>query len=365
MILQPIKRKKVAGLRTNIHISLLQKVILFFISIGALLTAIILIWISTFDLPNFNDFQNRVVLKSTQLYDKTGTILLYDIHKDYKRSIIPFEEMGDPIQKATIAIEDDRFYSHIGIRPKSILRALYKNFIGGNIKSQGGSTITQQIVKNTLLSSEKTLTRKIKEVILALKIEKELSKDQILAIYLNESPYGGNIYGVEQAAQTYFSKRSKDLTIAEAAYIASIPQRPTYFSPYGKHIPELLARKDLVLERMKKFGFITEEQYTQAKNEALVLSKSESKNIKAPHFVFYVQDYLIEKYGEDVVNEGGLKVITTLDYELQKKAEALLKKKQNQIKVDLMQKIWVWLELTQGHHKYSLWLDHEIILILK
>ncbi len=329
MLLKPIQKRRrsessVDMSRVFTQMSFLQKFFLFFISLGLILTAIFFIWISTLDLPDFNDFENRVVQKSTQLYDRTGKILLYDIHKDYKRTVVPFEEIGDPVQKATIAIEDDHFYSHIGIRPKSILRAVYQNFMSGQ-KSQGGSTITQQIVKNTLLTNEKTITRKIKEWILAIKIERNLSKNEILAIYLNESPYGGNIYGVEQASQTYFSKRAFELSIAQAAYIASIPQRPTYYSPYGQHTDKLIERKNYVLERMEKLGFITKEQYEEAKKEVITLSPGESRNIKAPHFVFYIQDYLVEKYGEDILNQGGLRVTTTLDYELQKKAEELVK----------------------------------------
>jgi penicillin-binding protein 1C len=302
---------------------ILQKTLLFILSLGILTTTVILIWISTINLPDFNDFENRIVQKSTQLYDRTGKILLYDIHKEFKRTVIPFDEMGENIKMATIAIEDDRFYSHIGIRPLSIMRAVYGNAISDT--TQGGSTITQQIVKNTLLSSEKTITRKIKEWILAVKIERVLTKDEILAIYLNESPYGGTVYGVEQASQTYFSKPAKELTIAEAAYIASIPQRPTYFLPFGKNNDKLLIRKDYGLLRMKNLGMITEEQYTQAKNEVIKLSPSDSRNIKAPHFVFYIQDYLSETFGEDRVNQGGLKVITTIDYDLQQKAEELVK----------------------------------------
>jgi 1A family penicillin-binding protein len=321
MLLKPIKKISGKGIP---HFSIIQKIILFCISLGIVAVAIVFIWISTLDLPNFDDFENRVVLKSTQLYDRTGKILLYDIHKDFKRTVVPFANIADPMKKATIAVEDDRFYYHIGVRPKAILRAMFKNITSG-IKSQGGSTITQQIVKNTLLTGEKTLTRKIKEVILAIKIERKLSKDEILSIYLNESPYGGNIYGVEQAAQTYFAKPASELTIAQSAFIASIPQRPTYYSPYGEHLDKLLERKNYVLERMKKLGFISAEQYDQAIKEPIILTKGESKNIKAPHFVFYIQDYLVDTYGEDVINKGGLKVITTLDYNLQQKAEELVK----------------------------------------
>lgn len=340
MLLKPIQKKK-GGLRNDGYLSkstlsgknpggffgrlsIFKKIILIVISLWVLVVAGVVIWVSSIGLPDFNDFENRIVQKSTQLYDRTGTILLYDIHKDFKRTVIPFSEMGDNVKKATLALEDDKFYSHMGIRPMAIARAVYANLLSGE-STQGGSTITQQIVKNTLLSSEKTVTRKIKEWILALKIERKLSKDEIFAIYLNESPYGGTIYGVEQASQSYFGKASKDLTLAEAAYIAAIPQRPTYFSPFGKHTDKLLERKDYALLRMKNLGYITEAQYTEAKAQEIKIIPGESRNIKAPHFVFYIQDYLIDTFGEDRVNQGGLKVVTTLDYELQKKAEELVK----------------------------------------
>lgn len=323
MMLRPIKKKRKIRRKS---ISLLKKAALFFTGVFILGIAVFFIWASTIDLPDFNDFENRVVAKSTRIYDKTGKILLYDVHKDIKRTVIPFADMGENVKKATLALEDDKFYSHIGIRPLSILRAVFANITHRGL-TQGGSTITQQIVKNTLLTQEKTLSRKLKEWILAVKIDQKLPKDKILEIYLNESPYGGTIYGVEEASQTYFGKPAKELSVAQAAYIASIPQRPTYFLPFGKNGDKLLQRKDFALERMKKLKMITEAEYTQAKGEQIVLfSNAENKGIKAPHFVFYIQDYLIDTYGEDIVNQGGLKVTTTLDFDLQKQAEEITKK---------------------------------------
>lgn len=323
-MLKPIKKKKKISGRAGF--SVLKKLFFIFGGLVALFITGFFIWASTIDLPDFNDFENRVVAKSTRIYDKSGTILLYDLHKDIKRTVIPFSDMGENIKKATIALEDDKFYSHIGIRPLSILRATIANIRhGGNV--QGGSTITQQIVKNTLLTQEKTLKRKFKEWILAVKIDQRLSKDKILEIYLNESPYGGTIYGVEEASQTYFGKPAKDLTLAEAAYVASIPQRPTFYLPYGKNTERLLVRKDYALQRMLDLKMITQSEYTQAKSQQIVLaSKENSKGIRAPHFVFFIQDYLIDTYGEDVVSQGGLKVITTLDYDIQKKAEEVVYK---------------------------------------
>jgi membrane peptidoglycan carboxypeptidase len=191
---------------------------------------------------------------------------------------------------------------------------------------QGGSTITQQVIKNALLTKDKTLTRKIKEWILAPRLEQTMSKDRILEIYLNEIPFGGSVYGIEEASRRFFSKAAKDLNLAEAAYLAALPQAPTYYSPYGANVQRLESRKNQVLGEMKKVGFITEEEYQKAKDEKVIFSKQENYGIKAPHFVMYILDKLEKEYGKDVVQEGGLKVITTLDWELQNQAEEVVKK---------------------------------------
>lgn len=290
-------------------------------------------WISTFRLPNLDSFESRKVVESTKIYDKTGETLLYDTNQDTKRTVVPFEQISRNIKNATIAIEDREFYQHNGIQIKSILRAIFANTTALGY-SQGGSTITQQVVKNSLLTQEKTISRKLKEWVLALKLEKVLTKDQILALYLNESPYGGSVYGVEEASQTYFGKKAQDLTIAESAYLASLPQAPTYYSPYGNHRDKLDERKNVVLQEMLRDGFITKEEFATAKTEKITFKPRETEGIKAPHFVFYVIDQLNQKYGEDAVRNGGLRVKTTLDYDLQKKGEEIAKKNalENKIK---------------------------------
>lgn len=292
---------------------------------GLIGLGIIIIWVATLKLPDFRSFDERRIARSTKIYDKTGEVLLYDIHQDIKRTVIPFEEMGENIKNATIAIEDDDFYKHKGVQIKSIFRAVLVNLKSGSF-SQGGSTITQQIVKNSLLTTDKRISRKIKEVFLALKIERELTKDQILEIYLNESPYGGSIYGIQEASMVYFGKKPKDLSITEAAYLAAMPQAPTRYSPYGQNLDLLEARKNLVLQKMYEFKMITKEDLDQAKLEVVSFQPQDRLGIKAPHFVFYVREYLEEKYGKDVVESGGLKVTTTLDYDLQKKAEEVVLK---------------------------------------
>ncbi|MEK7104820.1 MAG: transglycosylase domain-containing protein, partial [Patescibacteria group bacterium] len=290
-----------------------------------LLSGIIIIWISSLKIPDFNSFENRKVVNSTKIYDRTGEILLYDIHQDIKKTDIPFEKMGVNIKNATVAIEDSEFYNHGGIRITSIVRATLSNLFGGAGKTQGGSTITQQLVKNALLTQKKTIARKIKEWVLAIKIDQSMPKEKILEYYLNENPYGGNVYGIEEASKTYFNKNSQDLTLSEAAYLASIPQSPTLLSPYGKNKDKLDARKNLVLSRMLDLKFISEKDYIIAKNEIVNFIPQATVGIKAPHFVFFIKDYLEQKYGSDAVENGGLKVITTLNYDLQEKGEVIVK----------------------------------------
>lgn len=294
------------------------------LSVGVVCFALIAVWMANIELPDFNNFENRTVANSTKIYDRTGKIVLYNIHDNVKRTEIPLEEISPYIRQATISIEDSHFYEHYGFRPTSFIRATLANIVSGGF-SQGGSTIDQQVVKNALLTREKTITRKIKEIILSLKLDKEVPKDTILQIYLNESPYGGTIYGVEEACLSYFGKHAKDVTLTEAAYIAALPQSPTYYSPYGKHRDELEKRKNLVLERMYELGYITESERNIAQEEYVTFEKDVTNSGKALHFVMYIREYLEEKYGTDVVLNGGLKVITTVDYNLQKNLEEIVK----------------------------------------
>ncbi|MFA6458878.1 MAG: penicillin-binding protein [Candidatus Paceibacterota bacterium] len=282
------------------------------------------LWVATLKMPDLNAFENRKVSQSTKIFDRTGSVLLYDLNTDVKRTIVSLASTSPLVQKATIAIEDAEFYTHMGIRPTAIIRAVLADILAGD-KTQGGSTITQQVVKNSLLTKDKTVTRKIKEWVLAIKLEKIMTKNQILETYLNEVPYGGTIYGIEEASQAFFGKPATSLTLAEAAYLAAVPQAPTYYSPYGTHRDALDARKNLVLSRMKSLNMITKEEYQVASEEKVQFLSKNNAGIKAPHFVMMVRDYLSQKYGDEAVNEG-LKVITTLDFEMQKKAEAVVDK---------------------------------------
>ncbi|MEK9185923.1 MAG: transglycosylase domain-containing protein, partial [Patescibacteria group bacterium] len=277
-------------------------------------------WVSTFKVPSLQTIQQRRVAESTKIYDRTGKTLLYDVSQNTKRTVVPIEKISDYAKKASIAIEDRDFYNHRGVKPSSFLRAMFKNLTTLSL-SQGGSTITQQVVKNSILTNEKWVSRKLKEWVLALQIEKVLIKDEILAMYLNEIPYGGTIYGIEEASETFFGKNAKEVGLAEAAYLAAIPKAPTYYSPYGKNREKLEERKNLVLGQMWKNGLINDKEYKTAKEEKVEFKPKEDSGIKAPHFVFYVIDYLKNKYGDDVLEKGGLKVVTTLDYTLQVMAE--------------------------------------------
>lgn len=285
----------------------------------------IALWAMTLEIPPLDSADNLQVTESTKIYDRTGKVVLFDLHKNFRRTIVPAEEMSPFLRQAAVAIEDENFYTHNGIQITSIIRAVFANILNLGY-SQGGSTITQQVIKNALLTREKTITRKVKEWVLALKLEKIMSKEDILTLYLNTSPYGGSVYGVEEASRVFFSKDAKDLDLAESAYIAALPQAPTYYSPFGSHRKELDARKNLVLKQMLKNGFIDEKQYEESKSKVVVFSTQENSSIKAPHFVMEVREQLAEAFGEDTIEEGGLKVITSLDYELQQKAEEIVKK---------------------------------------
>ncbi len=294
------------------------------LTLGFLTVGILAFWLSTLTMPDLDSFETRKVAESTKIYDRTGKILLYDVNQGTKRTAVPFDTISRNIKNASVAIEDAEFYSHHGIRITSLIRATLANFFSGGY-AQGGSTITQQVVKNTLLTTDKSIARKIKELYLSLKIEQIYSKDQILSVYLNETPYGGNIYGVEEASRMFFGKSSADITLAEAAYLAAIPQAPTFYSPYGNNMARLEIRKNLVLQKMLDNKFITKEEFASAKNEKVVFQPRDPFGIRAPHFVEFVKQYLTNKYGEEAVAVNGYKVITTLDYDMQTKAEAVVK----------------------------------------
>lgn len=258
---------------------------------------------------------------STEFYDRNGK-LLYRLYENRDRSLTKLSELPPYLIQATISIEDKNFYSHSGVDPVAITRAVYSNFKNKGAL-QGASTITQQLVKNSLLSPEKTYTRKFKEVILALWTEVVYSKQDILQMYFNEVPYGGPAWGVQAAAEMYFGKNAKDLNLAESSYLAGLPASPTQYSPYGTQ-PDLgKERQKEVLSRMVEDKYITEDQAKQAEQEQLEIRLPESE-IKAPHFVMYVKDYLSRNLGPRIISQGGLRIYTTVDLNLQENIEKIV-----------------------------------------
>ena len=296
--------------------------------IGALVLFIagtaVVAWISR-DLPDPNKINDRQVSQSTKIYDRTGEHMLYEIYQNQKRTLVNLDQIAASALKATVAVEDKNFYQHGGIQVKSIIRASFNNLIGRKSGSGGASTLTQQLIKNAIVGDERRgfagYFRKIKEAILAIRLEKKYSKDQILKLYLNEIPYGSTNYGIEAASQSYFHKSAMDLTLAESATLAAIPKAP---SRYLKDLDALRDRRDLVLALMYEQGYITEEEKKEAQGIALRIFRTGGP-MDAPHFVLYVKQLLADKFGERAIDEGGLQVITTLDYDKQKIAEKIVK----------------------------------------
>lgn len=260
---------------------------------------------------------------STKIADREGGTL-YELFTDYNRIPIKLIDVPMDLQHATVAVEDKEFYSHQGFSTWGMIRGLLRGITRG--RAQGGSTLTQQLVKNVLLTSERSLPRKFKELVLALQIEKKFTKDEILQMYLNEAPYGGTAIGIAAASERYFGIDPKDLTLTQAAILAGMPQAPSRYSPYGSDKQAYVARTTAVLRRMREDGYITKEQETASLNELpSVEFKEQSAALKAPHFVFYVKDQLVDLLGEALVEEGGYTVTTTLDSELQDFAQNAVK----------------------------------------
>jgi len=283
------------------------------------------------DLPNPAVLTTSLSAATTIIRDRNGTIL-YKVYKDANRIRLAWDEIPQNVKNATLAIEDADFYSHHGFSLRSILRAFISNIGQKNANLyQGGSTITQQLIKNRIVGTEKTYIRKIKEIVMSVWTETKFSKNDIFAMYLNEVGYGGPAYGIQAAAQMYFGIDAKDLTLAQAAFLAGLPAAPTTFSPFGSNPTLSVIRQKEVLARMLKLNMISKNEYEKATNEKLVFVPQKI-DMKAPHFVMFVRDQLIPKLGEDRVTQGGLDITTTLDLSIQKMAEKAVATQLAQIK---------------------------------
>lgn len=291
--------------------------LLILMGVGVVAILVMFVWFSK-DLPT----PSKVVRRegySSKVYDRNGKAL-YDIYDQAKRDPVAFSDIPDYLKKATVAVEDKDFYKHKGFDPLTPLRIIKNMFYFGKVT--GGSTLTQQLTRNVLLTTERSLTRKIKELILSIQIDAKYSKDEILGMYLNEAPYGGNSWGVGPAAEQYFNKPMKDLNLAECAILAGLPQLPSVYSPFSKTPTAYINRTNHVLTRMVEDGYISRELADQTMEEVKNYKfANENSTMKAPHFVFWIKDLLAEKYGQEVVDAGGLKITTTLDLDLQEQSE--------------------------------------------
>lgn len=277
-----------------------------------------------FDASETLNLDEHPLSEASVIYDRTGKEVLYQIYGEENRRVIPHEDIPESIRLATVAAEDAHFFTHPGIDVLAIVRAALVNVRDKEI-SQGASTITQQLARALFLTRERTWVRKVREVILAIKIEKSLSKEEILDLYLNTVPYGSNAYGVEAASETFFGKPAKELTLDEATLLAAMPNAPTLYSPYGKNQKELVARKESILQKMRDLDFIKNAEYESAlATKTLEKVVPIERRIQAPHFVFYVLDTLKKEYGLEALQTEGYDIYTSIDLGLQKEAEGVV-----------------------------------------
>lgn len=296
-----------------------------FIGVGCAAILGIMILYYSASLPQPGKLLERAVPQSTKIYDRTGEVLLYDVHGDEKRTAVKLADVSPYVKWATIVAEDRDFYQHKGFKITSLMRAVFVDILHG-AKKQGGSTITQQFVKNAVLTRDKQFTRKLKELVLSYQIERKFTKDQILEMYFNEIPYGSMAYGIEAAAQTFFGKSSSELTVVNGAMLAAMANAPTYYSPHGNHREQLVARTRMIIRAMGENGYITKEDMEKSLAEdPLAAVVPLRAAITAPHFIMYVRELLAEKYGEELLEQSGYRVITSLDAKLQKIAEEEVK----------------------------------------
>ena len=302
---------------------LILKILFSFLFISFLIFIFLFLYCAK-DLPRPEKFIEKELFQSTKIYDRTGEILLYSIYGEEKRITVSLDKIPDHLKKAVIVAEDANFYQHQGIDLKAIGRAI---LIDLKLKEPlyGGSTIPQQLIRSSFLTREKTIKRKFREIILTLELERRYSKEQILEWYLNQIPFGQNCYGVEAASQTYFKKSVSDISLSEAVILAALIKSPSYLSPYEEHKDELLKRKDYLIKRMVQNNYLKKEEAEIAKEEEVKFEKILNP-IKAPHFTLYVKEYLENIYGRDFLEREGLKIYTTLDWQIQKLAQDVLEK---------------------------------------
>jgi len=315
---QVYKKRKVSPLKVVVN----TLIILFLIALALFISIIK-------DLPRPERFTEGIIYQSTKIYDRTGEILLYEISGEEKRTLIPLEKVPQSLVNTIIATEDKNFFKHEGVDVKAIARAVLYDL---KIKKpvQGASTITQQLIRSYFLTQNKTIKRKTREIILSLELERRYDKEKILEWYLNLIPFGSNLYGVESASQTFLGKSVSEISLAESAVLTAMIKMPSYYSPYGSHKNELMERKNYVLRRSFEENYISREEMEEAQKKEIVFQPQKT-TIQAPHFVMFVKEKLEKKYGRNFLNERGLKIITTIDMDIQKEAGRIVKNKAKEI----------------------------------
>lgn len=309
--------------------SKITRLILIAFIAGIIIVPLLFVWYSR-DLPTPGKLVTSRYKDATRIYDRKGE-LLYSVYQDQNRTYVKLPEIPKYLRLGTIAIEDKDFYKNNGFSPIGIVRALARSVLSGRIAG-GGSTITQQLVKNVLLTSEKSLPRKIKELILSIQVDNRFTKDQVLEMYLNNISYGGTAIGVEAAAGQYFGKSAKELNLAQSAFLSGLPQLPSLYTPFSGN-KYYIARTDAVLKRMVADKYITKAEADKALLEIKNYEFTEhAANLKAGHFVMYVRNLLAEQFGEQAIQSGGLQVTTSLDYSMQEKAEEIIKEEIDSLK---------------------------------
>ncbi len=288
--------------------------------IGVTLLGMLFIYY-TRDLPRPEKFSEKNTTQSTKIYDRSGAILLYEIYGEEKRNWVPFNDIPDVVKKMAVAAEDKNFYeNNIGIDIEGISRSI-KNFAVTGKATMGGSTISQQLIRSTFLTNERTIERKIREIVMAIELTRRYTKDQVLEWYLNQVPFGQNSYGIGAASINYFGKPITEINIAEAATLISLIQAPSY---YPQHFDELMARKEYVINRAMEDGYLSTEDAAAAKQTKISFIEKET-NIKAPYFTLWIKQILEEQYGKEYLQESGLTVITSLDWNMQNQAEQIVR----------------------------------------
>jgi 1A family penicillin-binding protein len=317
MKIKPKKQKK------KVFASIFYLLLIFFL-IGIFLFLFLFVYFAR-DLTRPEKYTERPVAEPTKIYDRTGENVLYMIYGEEKREPIPLSDVPQHFIDTLLTAEDANFYNHFGIDFKGIIRSLILDF-SKRRAAAGGSTISQQFVRSALLTPEKKIMRKVREIILTLELERKYSKDEILEFYLNQIPFGANAYGIEAASKTYFNKTTKELSLAESATLVSLLPAPSYLSPFGDNLGELMQRKDNLLDRMFSLNKISAEELEKAKAEEFSFHTTQDY-LRAPHFVMYIKNLLEKQYGSDFLEEEGLSVYTTIDFEMQKRAEEIVKEK--------------------------------------